>query len=151
MGNIQDCQQVKACNTQWLRELFSFLTETGRMQEPKCGGKHIAGPNHHHPELGESQNGLERWFVGFVVCFFFPSCLFVLFPFKQLVQIYIYQDKQVPHALSLSGINSSEPAACLTCLEILMEFQEPLAMNCLCFSIKIKKHLLTVPMAKEQK
>lgn len=34
----------------------------------------------------------------------------------------------------LSGINSSETAACSTCLEILVEFQEPSAMTCFCFS-----------------
>lgn len=89
------------------------------------------------------------WFCGVFFFSFMPVCTISFQATSS--NIYIYQDKQVPHALSLSGINSSEPAACLTCLEILMEFQEPLAMNCLCFSIKIKKHLLTVPMAKEQK
>lgn len=36
-------------------------------------------------------------------------------------------------AITQSGINSSETAACSTCLEILVEFQEPSAMTCFCF------------------
>lgn len=118
------------------------------MQELKCGGKHITGPNHHHPELGESHNGIKRClFVGFFFFPFVPICII----FFQATLSDIYRDKQILHTLGLSGTNSSETAACSTCLEILMEFQEPSAMTCLCFSIKIKERFRAVPVAREQK
>lgn len=62
------------------------------MQELKCGSKHITGPNYHHPELGESQNGIKRWFVLFFS--FVPICTISF----QATCSNIYQDKQIPHS-----------------------------------------------------
>lgn len=53
---------------------------------------------------------------------------------SQVIASNIYQDKQILQSLDLSGINSSETTACLICLEILVEIQEPSAMTCFCFS-----------------
>lgn len=88
--------------------------------------------------------------VFFWLGFFFFWVLICSISF-QATHSSIYQDKEITHTPCLSGVNSSEPAACLTCLEILVEFQEPSAMTCLYFSIKIKERLRTVPMAKEEK
>lgn len=120
MGNIQDSHQVKTCNTQWLRQLFFFLTKPERMQELKWGGQRITGPNHHYLELGENQNGIKKVFFCFLVFFL---CVYFMISF-QATRSNIYQDKQISHTLGLSGINRSETAACSTCLEILVEFQE---------------------------
>lgn len=64
------------------------------MQELKCGGKHITGPNHHSPVLGERQNAIKRWCL----------CLFAVS--SQATASNIYQDKQISHSLDLSGINT---------------------------------------------
>lgn len=122
---IEDYHQVKTCRAQWLRELWT------KPSPPRTRGK---------------SEWDERGFL-----FLFLSLLFAYLHnllFKQLFKICIeinrYQTLWVCQGSRAMG------AVCSTCSEILLEFQEPSAMTCLCFSIKIKELLLTVPMAREK-
>lgn len=126
MGNIQDSQQVKTWNTQWVRQPFFFFflshwdTEGARIEMWRQA--------HYWTKPSFSSTGGKTERDKKVV--FVPICTIS----SQATASNICKDKQISHSLDLSGINSSETAACLTCLEILVEFQEPSAMTCFCFS-----------------
>lgn len=75
------------------------------------------------PSLSRTGGKSEWDKKGVLLAFFFPFVSICTNSF-QATHSNIYQDKQIPHTLGLSGINRSETAGCSTCLEILVEFQE---------------------------